>query len=114
MHVIDHVIVSEIDMSAGNYSIGRNAGNDLQLNDGVVSGEHAVINFKADECLPEMFDITITDLGSTNGTYVNNESIKEKKLKHGDIIRLGAHEFKIFDDQSHTHTQTEYYIPEGE
>ena len=112
-HIINRIIVSEIDMTEGDYTIGRNSGNSLQLDDGVISGKHAVINFKADEHFPEMFDITIKDLGSTNGTYVNNESIKEQKLKHGDSIRLGTHEFKVFDDQSHTGTQTEYLIDEG-
>lgn len=62
--------------------------------------------------MPEAFDITIRDLGSTNGTYVNNASIKEQRIKHGDVIRLGQHEFKVFDDQSTVGTQTEYYVPE--
>jgi len=83
-HIINRVIVSEIDMTEENYTIGRDSGNSLQLDDGVISGEHAVINFKADEHFPKIFEITIKDLGSTNGTYVNNESIKEQKLKHGE------------------------------
>jgi len=111
-HIVNRIIVSEINLPAGDFSIGRNSGNNLQLDDGVVSGEHAVIMLVPDDCLPNVFDITIKDLGSTNGTFVNNESIKEKKLKNGDSIRLGEHEFKVFDDQAVTNTQTEYYVPE--
>lgn len=111
-HIVNRVIVSEINMPTGDFTIGRNPGNSLQLDDGVVSGEHALITVEPDEYLPEMFELTIKDLGSTNGTFVNNASIKESKLKHGDSIRLGEHEFKVFDDQSMVGTQTEYYVPE--
>lgn len=111
-HIVSSVTISEIHMEKGAFTIGRNDGNSLQLDDGVVSGEHAIIMVEPNDCLPEMVELTIKDLGSTNGTYVNNESIKEKKLKHGDLIRLGDHEFKVFDDQSAVGTQTEYYVPE--
>lgn len=111
-HIVNSVIASEINLSRGDFSIGRNEGNSLQLDDGVVSGEHALITVEPNDCLPEMIGMTIKDLGSTNGTFVNNESIKEQKLKHGDVIRIGDHEFKVFDDQSAVGTQTEYYVPE--
>jgi len=111
-HIVNGIAVSEMDMTEGDFTIGRNPGNSLQLDDGVVSGEHALITFVANEFLPEMFDITIKDLGSTNGTFVNGTSIKEQKLKHSDSIRIGTHEFKVFDDQSAIGTQTEYHVPE--
>lgn len=111
-HIINSVIASEINLNSGDFSIGRNEGNSLQLDDGVVSGNHALIKVEPDEFLPEMIGLTIKDLGSTNGTYVNNVSIKEQKLMHGDAIRIGDHEFKVFDDQSAVGTQTEYYVPE--
>jgi pSer/pThr/pTyr-binding forkhead associated (FHA) protein len=106
------VVVSEIEMTEGDFSIGRNHGNSLQLDDGVVSGEHAVLRLEPSPYLPEMLVTTIRDLGSTNGTYVNNTSVKEKELKHGDSIRIGTYEFRVFDDQSTVGTQTEYHVPE--
>lgn len=111
-HIVNGIAASDIDMAEGEFTIGRNEGNSLQLDDGVVSGNHALITLRADECFPKIFDVTIKDLGSTNGTYVNNASIKESKLMHGDSIRLGTHEFKVFDDQATVGTQTEYYVPE--
>jgi len=42
--------------------------------------------------------ISITDFNSTNGTYVNGESLKPSRphrLRHGDNIRLGNLEFKV-------------------
>ena len=111
-HIVNSVIASEINLSSGDFSIGRSEGNNLQLDDGVVSGKHALITVEPSDCLPEMIEMTIKDLDSTNGTFVNNEPIKQQQLKHGDIIRIGDHEFKVFDDQSAVGTQTEYYVPE--
>lgn len=106
------VVVSEIGLDKGDFTIGRNQGNSLQLEDGVVSGEHAVITLEVSPYLPDIFDITIKDMGSTNGTFVNGVSVKEKRLNHGDVIKIGQHEFKVFDDQSNVGTQTEYYVPD--
>lgn len=111
-HILNSVVVSEIELPEGQFTIGRNNGNNLQLEDGVVSGEHAVISLQPNPYMPEVPDITIKDLGSTNCTYVNNAIIKEQRLSHGDTVRIGHHEFKVFDDESNAGTQTEYYVPE--
>ena len=37
--------------------------------------------------------LSITDLDSTNGTYINGEKIEPREpteIKHGDTIRIGA------------------------
>lgn len=107
-HIINGAVVSEIDMTEGDFSIGRDHGNSLQLDDGAVSGKHALVSLVANAYLPETFDISISDLGSTNGTYVNSTAIKQQQLRNGDIIRIGTYEYKLFDDQSHIGTQTEY------
>jgi len=60
--------------------------------------------------LPEQLDITLRDLNSTNGTFVNNLPVKEKAVKHGDLIRICNYEYRLFDDQSHVGTQTEYCV----
>ena len=111
-HIVHGAVVSEIEMTEGDFTIGRNHGNNLQLDEGGVSGNHAVIKLVADSCIPEMFVITIRDLNSTNGTYVNNNSVKEQHLEHGDYIRFGTYEYKLFDDQANYGTQTEYHISE--
>ena len=111
-HIINGAVVSEIDLSAGDFTIGRNHGNSLQLDGGDVSGKHAVLRLVPNNFLPEQLDIIIRDLGSTNGTYVNNLSVKEKQIKHGDAIRICGYEYRVFDDQSNVGTQTEYF-PQG-
>ena len=111
-HILNGVVVSEIDLQAGDFSIGRSRGNSLQLEDGVVSGQHAVISLRPNDYMPEILDVSIRDLGSTNGTYVNNQQVNEQRLKHNDVIKLGTHEFKLCDDRASVSTQTEYYVPD--
>jgi len=113
-HILNGVVVSEIDLHEGFFSIGRLKGNTLQLEDAAVSGKHAVIHVQRSPYMEAIFDISIKDSDSTNGTYVNSELIREKRLKHGDHIRIGTHEFKIYDSQAGVGTQTEFYVPEDQ
>ena len=62
--------------------IGRREGNDWIVQDGSISGTHCEIEKSDDGFL-------IRDLGSTNGTKINNVTIKEKALSRNDIILLG-------------------------
>jgi pSer/pThr/pTyr-binding forkhead associated (FHA) protein len=72
--------------------IGRGAHNDIVLDkDLLVSRKHAVIEHKGES-------FTIQDLGSTNGTYVNGNPLKEKEVKvlgSGDLIKIGNTEFNF-------------------
>ena len=62
--------------------VGRREGNDWVLVDGSVSGTHCEIERNESGFL-------IRDLGSTNGTKVNNEPVKEQPLYRNDIILIG-------------------------
>lgn len=63
--------------------IGRRRTSDICLEDTNVSRVHASI-----DCLEACY--FITDLGSTNGTFVNGIRINKKKLVEGDNIRIGT------------------------
>ena len=63
-------------------TIGREAGNDIALSDKSVSRLHAEIFLKEDK-------LFIKDLGSNNGTYINNQEIKSSVLSNNDMVRLG-------------------------
>jgi adenylate cyclase len=72
-----------VELSAHN-SLGRHPGNTIQLLDRIVSKEHCIIELRG-----EIF--VLRDLGSLNGTYVNNERvIGERALRHNDEIALGG------------------------
>jgi len=63
-------------------TIGRQAGNDICIPEQHVSRQHAVINYRDGIFM-------ITDLGSANGTFVNDRQLTEPfPLASGDVIRL--------------------------
>ncbi|WP_097027296.1 FHA domain-containing protein [Clostridium peptidivorans] len=73
----------------GQITIGRKEDNTFMLDDPYVSGKHARIYVKSG-------DYIIEDLGSTNGTLVNDDEIEGKKyLETGDIIKIGNTVFKF-------------------
>src|SRR5262249_14042566 len=68
--------------------IGRSSDLDMVLVEDMVSRKHAKISTQAGQ-------ITIQDLGSTNGTFVNGEKIKKVRLKEGDRILIGTSIIKL-------------------
>jgi hypothetical protein len=75
--------------------IGRSGELDMVLVEDMVSRKHAKINTNAGK-------ITIEDLGSTNGTFVNGEKIKHARLKEGDRILIGTSILRLVQqDPSH-------------
>lgn len=69
--------------------IGRHPSNDIVLEDDLASRYHCVIEPAADG------SFRVRDLGSRNGTNVNDEPVSEKGLASGDVIRVGGHEFRF-------------------
>ena len=53
------------------------------LRDPATSGHHARLERRDEQ------HFWLVDLGSTNGTFVNGESVQEKQLSHGDRITIG-------------------------
>ncbi|WP_322821508.1 DUF3662 and FHA domain-containing protein [Chloroflexus sp.] len=64
-------------------TIGRGLDNDIILEDTRVSRKHAQLRYRQRR-------FWLTDLGSTNGTFVNNERISERALRDGDVVSLGG------------------------
>ncbi len=64
-------------------SVGRDAGNDVVLNDEAASAKHAVVSFADGEWWLE-------DAGSTNGTLLNGTRVWDKERVHyGDEVQVG-------------------------
>ena len=73
----------ERDLIKDETKIGKGPHNDIILSDLSVSGSHAMISFTNGDYL-------IADLGSRNGTLLNDVKITEqRKLHHGDLIKIG-------------------------
>lgn len=75
------------ELEEGSYRIGRNPDSEIFLNDLTVSRNHAELKVEKDAAV-------IRDLGSLNGTFVNERLIEEpKELQDGDVIQIGR--FKL-------------------
>lgn len=72
----------EIVIVGDEFLIGRGADCDLRLRDLNISRHHCLIRIRPDE-------ITLSDLGSSNGTYVNGTRVvSQVALKSGDEITV--------------------------
>lgn len=70
-------------------TIGRRTDNTLVLEEDYVSGHHAKIYLRNNDCILE-------DLGSTNGTLLNGRRVEKREvLKSGDGIKIGNSIFKL-------------------
>ncbi|HEV2426758.1 MAG TPA: FHA domain-containing protein [Acidimicrobiales bacterium] len=70
-------------------TVGRGGDCDLQVNDTYLSGRHA--RFANDDG-----DLTVEDLDSTNGTYVNQQMVHGRLLlEKGDIVQVGGVLFEV-------------------
>ncbi len=80
--------------------IGRDAQNDIILEDTSVSRQHAKLRREPGSRKAEQF--YIYDLGSSNGTFVNDKKVVRKVLNDGDKIRIGETlmVFKSAENQS--------------
>jgi Mg-chelatase subunit ChlD len=71
-------------------NIGADAANDLRIDDEFLSARHAQLRY-------EQGSLYLSDLGSHNGTFVNDTRLDERavSLKHGDRIRVGRSAFTV-------------------
>ena len=82
-------VVNEVPLEAKKLlSIGRDAVSDIQLKDFSVSRQHA-------QLVRVFSDYYVEDLGSTNGTYLNDRPVTKHMLKHGDLLRIGNFSLRL-------------------
>ena len=79
----------------GGISLGTGSENDVQLQDPFVSYRHATITETAAGCV-------LKDLGSSNGTWINQRRIKWQVLQDGDLIDIGPLRFEFVDRPAET------------
>lgn len=78
-------------LKPGENTFGRRDGNDIVIADAYVSGKHGVIELEDDS-------IFLTDIGSTNGTMLNDAKLgpnMRTRIESSDVIRLGSLEFRV-------------------
>jgi pSer/pThr/pTyr-binding forkhead associated (FHA) protein len=77
-------VVKEYPLDKEGVTIGRNEDNTIVVDNLAVSGYHARIDLAGK-------DHILTDLQSTNGTFVNDKKVVSHKLSHGDNVIVGKH-----------------------
>ena len=82
--VFNKKVIKEYPFDKESMAIGRDEANDIVIDNLAVSSLHARID-KAGETY------IVTDLQSTNGTFVDNKQITSHKLQHKDKIVIGKH-----------------------
>ena len=70
------------------YSVGRANESDMSIPDSMMSSSHFKLQTSERLC-------RISDLNSTNGTFLNDERIQTAELSDGDIIRAGDTKFRF-------------------
>lgn len=81
------------DLKPGITTIGRADDNVFCIPEGTVSGHHCEVSLNGNT-------VTVKDLNSTNGSYIDGNRITEATLKAGMILRLGQCELKLDDGTS--------------
>jgi transcriptional regulator with GAF, ATPase, and Fis domain len=79
---------AQVQVARPRITVGRSGVNDLVLTDTSVSGTHCEIEIKDNGVL-------LKDLGSTNGTTVNNLRVKEAWLEPGMVLSCGKSDIEF-------------------
>jgi len=82
--VFNKQVVKDYPFTKENMTIGRAEENDIVIDNLAVSGYHARIDKAGDTYI-------LTDLQSTNGTFVNDKKIVSYRLRHKDKVSIGKH-----------------------
>ncbi|MCP3852022.1 MAG: FHA domain-containing protein [Gammaproteobacteria bacterium] len=86
---IDDDIHNDFELEGSRTSIGRNSDNDVVLTNPSVSNHHARLNHEE--------DFFLTDLRSSNGTFLNGKKIFHVKLSDGDLINFAGINATFFE-----------------
>ncbi|MES9878607.1 MAG: FHA domain-containing protein [Candidatus Sedimenticola sp. PURPLELP] len=89
----DETVIAEVALEKQEISIGRGAECDVHLDDLSVSRHHS-------QLVKIYSDYFVEDLGSTNGTLLNEKPVKKHILKHGDVISFGVFRLRFVREEA--------------
>jgi DNA-binding winged helix-turn-helix (wHTH) protein len=96
-----HVADQDVDLVEGAQVLGRDSEADVWLGDDSISRRHALIETRGES-------VTVRDLGSKNGTFVNGARVTAAvPLASGDELRLGSMRFTFRSTSALASTKTQ-------
>lgn len=102
---IDGVVIKEVPITKERTTVGRRPYNDIVIDNLAVSGEHAVFVLQG-------ADVSVQDLGSTNGTYVNGKAVKNQHaLDNGDTVEMGKYKIRFMAQDAPDYEKTMLFTP---
>lgn len=90
----------ELRLAPGPNTIGRAEDNLVFILDRSLSRHHASVDVDADG------GAVVRDLGSTNGTFVDDEPVTRRQLTGGETVRCGSVTLRFVPDRTRTDTET--------
>ena len=79
-------------LQQGDYNIGRSSENRIILDDITVSRNHCILHILKNK-------VTLIDLDSTNGIFVNGDLKENVELSSGDRLQIGKYQFLLTKSQ---------------
>jgi pSer/pThr/pTyr-binding forkhead associated (FHA) protein len=98
--LVDDVVVKSFPLEKSGITIGRSPDCDIQIEESSVSSKHSLIEMIPNPIVAALTDIFIEDLGSMNGTWVNDEQTNRQIIQNKDRIRIAFTEFVLVTDVS--------------
>ncbi len=89
-------VMQVLSMNKGRVLIGRSEHNDIAINSRFITRHHAMLVRRGTATI-------LTDLNSTNGTFVNSKRTSSHVLMHNDIVVIGHHRIKFHDPCATSH-----------
>lgn len=96
VQTIDGVVANKFHIENSALKFGRTTDNQIQIDDLAVSNEHAQIICELNEKGEATY--FFEDLGSTNGSFINEVKVEKQQLRHKDILRIGWNSFTFIDE----------------
>ena len=87
---IDGAVIKEVQLTKERTTLGRRPYNDIVIENLAVSGEHAVLSLMGGK-------VSIEDLRSINGTFVNGRAIQKHDLLNGDLLDIGRYKIRFLN-----------------
>lgn len=104
IQTVEGVVTNRFPLEQSVLKFGRSSSNQVQIDDLEVSGEHAQITAETDDKGRTIY--FLEDLGSTNGSFINEVKVDKQLLHHKDNLRIGWNLFTFIDDSEVDHEKT--------